>query len=239
MPSVALPVAGSSGDEYTLNPSKILCLGLNYSDHIKESLSVRVRGFTPDAPKEPVLFPKTPNSLCGPDSAIEIPAIVKQYDFEEPRTDHEAELAVIIGTRMRNVSAANAMDHVYGYTCANDVSQRNIQNGDRSGWYRGKSFDTFCPVGPCVVPAASIEDPHNLSIVCRVEGRTRQRGNTSQMIFRMPEILEFLSANMTLEPGDLILTGTPAGVSPLSPGDTVEIEIEGIGILKNHVVEGP
>ena len=130
MSSVTLPIAGS-GNSYTLSPSKILCLGLNYSDHIKESLSVRVRGFTPDAPTEPVVFPKTPNALCGPDSAIEIPAIVDRYDFEDPRTDHEAELAVIIGARMRNVAAENAMDYVYGYTCANDISQRNIQNKDR------------------------------------------------------------------------------------------------------------
>ena len=238
MPSVQLPVAGSSGQTYTLTPSKILCLGLNYSDHIKESLSVRVRGFTPDTPKEPVLFPKTPNALCGPDSAIEIPAIVDRYDFEEPRTDHEAELAVVVGERMRNISAANAMDYVFGYTCANDISQRNIQNGDRAGWYRGKSFDTFCPVGPCIVPAAAMNDPHNLSIVCRVGKRTMQSGNTADMIFRIPEILEFLSANMTLEAGDLVLTGTPSGVSPLTPGDTVEVEIDGIGTLKNHVVQG-
>ncbi len=238
MPSVTLPIAGSAGEVYALSPSKILCLGLNYSDHIKESLSVRVRGFTQDVPKEPVLFPKTSNALCGPDSAIELPAILKRYDFEQPRTDHEAELAIIIGAQMRNVSAENAMDYVYGYTCANDVSQRDIQNGDRSGWYRGKSFDTFCPVGPCIVPAAAVEDPHNLSIECRVGDRVMQRGNTSQMIFRIPEILEFLSANMTLEAGDLVLTGTPSGVSPLTPGDTVEVEIEGIGTLINHVVQG-
>lgn len=238
MPSVALPIAGSSGQTYTLSPSKILCLGLNYSDHIKESMSVRVRGFTPDAPTEPVVFPKTPNALCGHESSIEIPSILDHYNFDEPRTDHEAELAVVIGSRMRNIPAEQAMDYVYGYTCANDISQRNIQNGDRAGWYRGKSFDTFCPVGPCVVPTAAIDDPHALSIICRVEGRTKQTGNTADMIFGIPEILAYLSANMTLEAGDLVLTGTPSGVSPLSPGDTVEVEIEGIGLLRNYVVQG-
>lgn len=136
---------------------------------------------------------------------------------------------------MKNVSAEHAMDYVFGYTCANDVSQRNIQNGDRSGWYRGKSFDTFCPVGPVIVPAEQIEDIASLSIQCRVNGRVTQNGNTGQMIFKLPRILEFLSNNMTLEEGDLVLTGTPSGVSALTPGDTVEVEIEHIGTLQNPV----
>lgn len=232
---VTLPISGNDTERYTLSPSKILCLGLNYADHIKESMSVRVRGLTPDAPKEPVLFPKTPNTLIGPGETIKIPAIVDHYNFDEPRTDHEAELAVVIGRTMKHVSAEHAMDYVFGYTCANDVSQRNIQNGDRSGWYRGKSFDTFCPVGPVIVPADQIGDITSLSIQCRVNGRVTQNGNTGQMIFKLPRILEFLSSNMTLEEGDLVLTGTPSGVSALSPGDSVEVEIEHIGTLQNPV----
>ena len=236
MKRIVLPVSGRSEERYELAPSKIICLGLNYAEHIKESVSVRVRGFTPDAPKEPVLFPKTPNALLGPGENIELPSIVAKYEFEEPRTDHEAELAVVIGETMKNVSADRAMEYVFGYTCANDISQRNIQNLDRSGWYRGKSFDTFCPVGPVIVPRGSIDDPHNLAIRCRVGRRVAQEANTGQMIFRIPEILEYISHNITLEAGDLVLTGTPSGVGPISPGDTVEVEIEQIGTLKNGVV---
>ena len=236
MKRIVLPVSGRSEERYELAPSKIICLGLNYAEHIKESVSVRVRGFTPDAPKEPVIFPKTPNALLGPGENIELPAIVAKYEFEEPRTDHEAELAVVIGETMKNVPADRAMEYVFGYTCANDISQRNIQNLDRSGWYRGKSFDTFCPVGPVIVPRDSIDDPHNLAIRCRVGRRVAQEANTGQMIFRIPEILEYISHNMTLEAGDLVLTGTPSGVGPISPGDTVEVEIEQIGTLKNGVV---
>ena len=236
MKRIVLPVSGRSGETYELAPTKIICLGLNYADHIKESVSVRVKGFTPEAPKEPVLFPKTPNTLIGPGDDIELPAIVAQYEFEEPRTDHEAELAIVIGRTMKNVPAEEVMEYVVGYTCANDVSQRNIQNLDRSGWYRGKSFDTFCPVGPVIVLRDSIDDPHNLAISCRVDGRVTQQANTGQMIFRIPETLAYISRNMTLEAGDLVLTGTPSGVGPVSPGDTVEIEIEQIGTLRNHVV---
>ena len=238
MKRIVLPVSGRTDETYELAPSKIICLALNYADHIKESVSVRVSGFTSDVPTEPVLFPKTPNALIGPGDNIELPAIVAKYGFEEPRTDHEAELAVVIGKAMKNVPAGQTMDYVYGYTCANDISQRNIQNLDRSGWYRGKSFDTFCPVGPVIVPRDAIDDPHNLAIYCRVGRRVTQEANTGRMIFRIPEILEYISHNMTLEAGDLVLTGTPSGVGPISPGDTVEVEVDQIGTLRNQVVAG-
>ncbi|HUZ18401.1 MAG TPA: fumarylacetoacetate hydrolase family protein [Spirochaetia bacterium] len=231
-----LPVANRS-ETYTINPSKIVALGLNYRDHIAESQSVRVQGFGTDEPKEPVLFPKSPNVLVANGQAVVIPAFLKDYDFPNPRTDHEAELAFVIADRCRNVSEADAYDHIYGFTCMNDVSQRNLQNGDRSGWWRGKSLDTFGPVGPRIVLTADIGDPQNLEIECRVNGKVTQHSNTKHMIFSIRRIVAFISRNFTLEPGDIITTGTPSGVSPLSHGDVVEVEIEKIGILKNPVVE--
>jgi 2-keto-4-pentenoate hydratase/2-oxohepta-3-ene-1,7-dioic acid hydratase in catechol pathway len=145
-----LPIAGSN-DEYRVNPSKIIALGLNYNDHIKESVSVLTGGFKPEKPSEPVIFPKASSAIVGLGENIVIPSFIKNYDFDAPlRTDYEAELAFFIKKDCRNVSEANAMEYVAGFTCLNDVSQRNIQNGDRSGWFRGKSFDTFCPIGPAL-----------------------------------------------------------------------------------------
>jgi len=232
--SVELPVLGTS-ETYVLHPGKIIALGLNYRDHIKESLSVKVQGVTPDEPAEPVLFPKLPSALIGPGESIVIPSIVDAYGFDEPRTDYEGELAVIIGRTCHSVSIPEALDVVFGYTCMNDVSQRNIQNGDRSGWFRGKSFDTFAPVGPAILRSADCRDVQNLDIACRLNGETRQSSNTSQMIFPVAETISFVSRNFTLYPGDVILTGTPSGVGPLTPGDTVEVEISSIGILSNPV----
>ena len=231
--TITLPIDG--GGTYRVNPSKIVALGLNYLEHIKESQSVDVQNFTEAIPTEPVLFPKTPNVLIGPGETIILPAFVEDYGFPNCRTDHEAELAIIIGDRVKNVSAEAAMDHVLGFTCFNDVSQRNLQKGDKSGWYRGKSLDTFGPIGPVIVPPAKIGDPQNLEIVCRVNGKVTQQSNTRHMIFKVPEIIAFVSKNFTLEPGDIIVTGTPSGVGPLRHGDVVEVEIEGIGILKNPV----
>jgi 2-keto-4-pentenoate hydratase/2-oxohepta-3-ene-1,7-dioic acid hydratase in catechol pathway len=232
--NVELPLSHGPGS-FTVAPSKIIALGLNYHAHIQESLSVKVRGFDPEVPPEPILFPKLPSSLLGPEGEIVLPKIVDSYEFEEPRTDHEAELAVIIGLGGKNISEAHALEHIYGFTCANDVSQRNIQNGDRSGWFRGKSFDTFCPVGPVVVPVSELPNVQDLKVSCRVNGEVRQEGRTSQMIFTLPEIIAFISRNFTLQEGDLILTGTPSGVAPIKDGDVVEIEIEGIGTLRNPV----
>jgi 2-keto-4-pentenoate hydratase/2-oxohepta-3-ene-1,7-dioic acid hydratase in catechol pathway len=224
-------------ETYTVNPTKLVALGLNYRAHIKESVSVKVKGFTDEIPTEPLLFPKTTNVLIGPDQEIVIPRFLKAYGFKNLRTDYEAELALIIGERCKDVSADNAMDHIFGYTCMNDVSQRNLQNGDRTGWYRGKSLDTFGPIGPQVVLAGDLPDPQHLNIACRLNGKTVQEANTSQMIFSIPQIIAFVSKNFTLMPGDIILTGTPSGVGPLAHGDIVEVEIEQIGVLRNTVID--
>jgi len=233
---LTLPVSGSK-QPYTVSPTKIIALGLNYRDHIAESHSVNVQGFTGDIPEEPILFPKTPNVLIGHEDTIVIPAFLNTYHFREPRVDYEAELAVIIGDKCRHVDPGNAMTHIFGFTCMNDVSQRNLQTGDKSGWFRGKSLDTFGPIGPRVVPADRIGDPQNLSIQCRLNGNVVQNGNTNQMIFNIPDIIAFISKNFTLMPGDIILTGTPGGVGPLSHGDVVEVDIENIGILRNTVAD--
>lgn len=235
---IRLPIAGSE-ETFVVSPSKIIALGLNYRDHIAESVSVRVSGLTPDEPSEPVLFPKLPSCLIGPDESIELPAIVATYGFDEPRTDHEAELALVIGRECRNVDPEHALEYVLGYTCMNDVSQRNIQNGDRSGWFRGKSFDTFGPIGPRLVRAQDIGDVQNLDIVCRKNGQVVQSSNTRHMIFPVDFTVSFISRNFTLLPGDIILTGTPAGVGPIVPGDEVEVEVAGIGVLRNTVSDAP
>ncbi|MBN1835191.1 MAG: fumarylacetoacetate hydrolase family protein [Spirochaetales bacterium] len=232
---LALPVRGT-GESYPVRPSKIIALGLNYHSHIAESHSVKVQGFTNEVPEEPILFPKTPNVLVGPGEPIVLPAWTERYHFEEPRIDYEAELAFIVGERCRNVPAGQAERYIFGYTCFNDVSFRNIQTADRSGWFRGKSLDTFGPIGPEIVPTRAIPDPQKLAIRCRLNGRLVQDSNTSQMIFPVREILAFVSMCFTLEAGDIVATGTPAGVGPLAAGDRVEVEVEGIGILSNPVV---
>jgi 2-keto-4-pentenoate hydratase/2-oxohepta-3-ene-1,7-dioic acid hydratase in catechol pathway len=233
--SVVLPVVGSD-KQYTVSPSKIIALGLNYRDHIAESLSVGASNWGTDDPPEPVLFPKTTNVLIGPGEPIVLPAIAEEYGFEALRTDYEAELAVIIGSECRSIDPEDALASVFGITCANDVSQRNIQNSDKSGWFRGKSFDTFGPIGPTVVPISQVVDIQNLHIECRVNGQTAQSANTSQMIFPVAEAISFVSRNFTLIPGDIILTGTPSGVGPIIAGDIVEVEISGIGVLSNPVI---
>ncbi len=233
---ILLPVFGES-EPYEINPSKIIALGLNYRSHIAESHSVKVRGFTEEIPEEPILFPKTPNVLIGPNEPIIIPAFLLDYGFEDLRTDYEAELAVIIGKKCRRASPGNALDHVLGYTCINDVSQRNLQTGDRSGWFRGKSLDTFGPIGPQMVLRRDIGNAQDLRIQCRLNGRVVQDASTAQMIFPLDQIIAFISKNFTLLPGDIIATGTPAGVGRIRHGDLVEIEIEKIGVLSNPVVE--
>ena len=209
-------------------PQKIVCVGLNYRDHAEE------QGV--ELPKEPLFFAKYATALIGPGDAIVIPPVVTQCDYE-------AELGVVIGERVRNVSTENALEAVRGYVCANDVSARNLQFADGQ-WTRGKSPDTFCPVGP-LVPAAEIADPHALRIRAIVSGEVLQDSTTANLIFGVDEIIRHASLTSTLEPGDLILTGTPAGVGIfrdpkrlLQPGDEVTIEIEGIGELTNPVVAG-
>ncbi|MDR1024841.1 MAG: fumarylacetoacetate hydrolase family protein [Treponema sp.] len=228
-----LPVAG--GGVLDIRPSKIIAVGLNYRAHVKESNEAFGRKLE-GLPREPVLFAKTPNVLIGPGEPIILPALVGGYRFDEPRTDLEAELAFIISRRARHVPEAEALGYVLGYTCFNDVSQRNIQMGDPSGWFRGKSFDSFGPIGPVLVRQEDLPNPGNLAIRSRLNGELKQEASTADMIFSVPALLAFISKNMTLEAGDIIATGTPSGVSPIKAGDTVEIEIEGIGILTNPVI---
>jgi 5-carboxymethyl-2-hydroxymuconate isomerase len=212
-----------------LAPANIACVGLNYLDHIRET------GL--DRPERPLIFAKLTSSLVGPDEAIRWPAgLTEQVDWE-------AELAVVIGRRMRRVSVEDALDHVFGYTVANDVSARDLQFGDGQ-WIRGKSIDTFCPIGPVVVTADAY-DPQEKRVASRVNGTPMQDSSTAEMVFSTAEILSFLSAFATLEPGDLVLTGTPWGVGGfrdppifLSADDMVEVEVEGIGVLRNPVA-GP
>jgi 2-keto-4-pentenoate hydratase/2-oxohepta-3-ene-1,7-dioic acid hydratase in catechol pathway len=207
-------------------PSKIVCVGLNYRDHAEE------QGV--ELPKAPLLFAKWPNALVGPGEPIVIPRASSQVDYE-------AELGVVIGKQARHVSETDALDFVGGYICVNDVSARDLQFADGQ-WTRGKSPDTFCPVGPRVVPAEDIPDPQALAIRCLVNGEALQDSSTSNMIFSVAEIVAYISEVITLEPGDLIATGTPAGVGVfrkpqrlLQDGDEVTVEIEGLGSLTNPV----
>lgn len=199
-------------------PSKIICVGLNYRDHAQE-LGMPV-------PDEPVLFLKPPSAVIGPFGRIVYPLISN-------RIDYEGELAVVIGKRCKNIRASEAGSVIMGYTCFNDVTARDIQKKDGQ-WTRSKSFDTFAPVGPYIAdPALEVSE---LSIKTRVNGELRQDSNTSNLIFDVPYLIEFISGVMTLERGDVISTGTPSGVGELSVGDEVEVEIENVGILKNTVV---
>jgi 2-keto-4-pentenoate hydratase/2-oxohepta-3-ene-1,7-dioic acid hydratase in catechol pathway len=233
---IELPIFNKA-EKYPVKPGKIIALGLNYLDHIAEHQRVDVSGFTEQIPKEPILFVKTTNVLIGPEEPIIIPKFIYEYDFEEVRTDYEAELAFFIKEACKNVPQEKAYHYILGFTCMNDVSQRNIQSGDKSGWFRGKSFDTFGPVGPQIVLTEDIGDPQNLKLQCRLNGQVVQDSNTKHMIFSIPEIVAFVSKNFTLLPGDIIMTGTPSGVGQIAHGDVVEIEIEKIGILRNKVVD--
>jgi 2-keto-4-pentenoate hydratase/2-oxohepta-3-ene-1,7-dioic acid hydratase in catechol pathway len=234
--SITLPVYKSDA-VYTVEPQKIIALGLNYKEHIREADTLNVKSIDTEIPSEPILFTKTPNVLIGPGEEIVIPIFLKQYQFNQIRVDYEAELAFIINKRCKNVPEQEAYDCIFGFTCMNDVSQRNLQSSDKSGWFRGKSLDTFGPIGPKVVKTQDIQDAQNLDISCRLNGKTVQESNTKHMIFSIPEIVAFISKNFTLEQGDIILTGTPSGVGPLKHGDKVEVEIENIGVLHNPVIE--
>ncbi|HEX8255755.1 MAG TPA: fumarylacetoacetate hydrolase family protein [Thermoanaerobaculia bacterium] len=197
-------------------PTKIVCIGRNYADHAKELGN--------EAPSEPLLFLKPPSALLAPGGTIVKPS-------QSQLVHHEGELAIVIGREAKNIHVDDWRDYVLGFTCANDVSARDLQRKDVQ-FTRGKSFDTFCPVGPHIETDL---DPSDLRIVTRVNGQVKQDGRTSQMIFPCNVLLSYVSEHMTLMPGDLILTGTPAGVGSLSAGDTVEVEIEGIGTLRNEV----
>ena len=233
---IQLPLAGSD-KKIAICPSKIIAVGLNYREHVKESTSYGDKPL--NMPTEPVLFAKTPNVLIGPGEPIVIPAHIKDYNLSDERVDPECELAIIIGKKGRHIPLEKAFDFVLGYTCFNDVSQRNIQKSDASGWFRGKSFDTFGPIGPVVVAHNDLirdgGDPQALNVICRINGAVKQSGNTREMIFSIPVLIAYISRQFTLEEGDIIATGTPSGISPIVPGDTVEVEVEKIGILRNPV----
>ncbi|MCX7803738.1 MAG: fumarylacetoacetate hydrolase family protein [Planctomycetota bacterium] len=210
-----------------IEPVNILALGQNYKAHVEEGGD--------KLPRAPILFMKATTAVIGPGEPIRIPKVAPA------EVDYEAELAVIIGRRARNVQESEALNYVLGYTCANDVSARDCQRGDGQ-WIRGKSFDTFCPLGPWIETEL---DPMNCRVQCRIGGRTYQDSSTALMIFKIPYVISYLSAGMTLLPGTVLLTGTPSGVGfaqkpPrfLRPGDTVEVEVEGIGVLRNPVAAG-
>lgn len=202
-----------------VRPSKIVCIGRNYAAHAKELGN--------DVPKEPLLFLKAPSAIVGPGGAIVLPK-------ESAKVEHEAELGVIIGRRVKRATRENALDAVYGYTAVCDVTARDLQKSDGQ-WSRAKGFDTFCPVGPWIETEL---DPKDLEVTCVVDGVVKQKGRTSQMIFDVPALIAYISAAMTLEPGDLIVTGTPEGVGPLAGGNKVTVGVEGIGELTVGVVGG-
>lgn len=215
-----------------VEPRTIYAIGLNYRKHAEETGA--------KIPEHPIVFLKSPTAIQDPGGPIVLPRHLRS-----DQVDFEAELGVVIGCKCKNVSATDALNYVLGYTIANDVSARDWQKTwGGSQWCRGKTFDTFCPIGPALVTRDSIKDPGNLAISTRVNGVTMQQSNTRDMIFNVSKIIEFLSGSTTLEPDTLILTGTPEGVGMgrnppvyLKPGDVVEVEIEGIGILRNSVIE--
>lgn len=203
-----------------VDPSKIVCVGLNYSDHAEETDS--------EIPERPLLFIKTPNTLAAPGSTVQLPE-------DKERIDFEAELGVVIGSQCRNVPADQADEVIAGYTCVNDISNRDDQREEQN-WVRGKAFDNAAPMGP--VLATPDEVPSDASISLRVNGEMKQDSTIENLIFSVPELIEEITTLMTLEPGDVIATGTPAGVGPLSDGDEVAVEIEGVGTLSHDVVAG-
>jgi 2-keto-4-pentenoate hydratase/2-oxohepta-3-ene-1,7-dioic acid hydratase in catechol pathway len=197
-------------------PSKIVCIGRNYVAHAKE--------LGHEVPSEPLLFLKPPSALLDPGGTVHLPP-------ESERVEHEAELTVVIGTRARNVPKEQALSYVFGYTAACDVTARDLQRKDVQ-FTRAKGFDTFCPIGPWIETEL---DASKVRVQCRVNGQSRQDGNTAAMIFDVPTLVAYVSRMMTLEPGDVILTGTPEGVGPLLDGDALEVEVEGVGVLKLDV----
>ncbi|MFH1908317.1 MAG: fumarylacetoacetate hydrolase family protein [Chloroflexota bacterium] len=197
-------------------PSKILCVGRNFVEHAKEHAA--------EVPKVPLIFMKPPSAIINPGDTIILPPQSQQIE-------HEAELVVVIGRRGRNVTAEEAQDYIFGYTVGNDVTARDLQKSDGQ-WTRAKGFDTFCPFGPWIDTEFDASDA---LVTCKVSGQPRQMASTRDMVFNVNTLIAFISSVMTLEPGDLIFTGTPAGVGPLKPGDVVEVEIEGLGKLSNPV----
>ncbi len=227
--AVKVPVAGAKLHAPVHNPQKVVCVGLNYRDHAIESKMA--------IPKEPVLFSKFPSALIGSGEAIVAPQVSTRVDFE-------AELVIVIGKTGRKISEAAAMDYVAGYAVGHDVSARDWQlEKDGKQWMAGKTFDTFAPVGPVLVTKDEVADVHNLGIKLRLNGKTMQNSNTKEFIFSVPQMVAYISQIVTLEPGDMIFTGTPPGIGhALSPqvymkaGDVAEVEIDGLGTLTNPVI---
>jgi len=203
-----------------IQPGKIVAIGRNYAEHAREHGE--------DVPKEPLLFLKATSAVIGPDEPVVLTPLSQHVD-------HEAELVLVIGKQAKNVPEAKAWEVVLGVTCGNDVTARDLQRSDGQ-WSRAKSFDTFCPLGPWIVTHLRPGDIGDLGITCRVNGVMKQMGSTRDMIFPPAKLIAYITAAMTLFPGDLIMTGTPAGVGPLKTGDVVEVEVEGIGVLRNPVV---
>lgn len=201
-------------------PSKVVAVGKNYAEHAEEMES--------DVPEEPIIFLKPATSVVGPGANVVYPSISSEVH-------HEAELAVVVGKIARNIRAEDASQYVFGYTAANDVTARDLQRKDGQ-WTRAKGFDTFCPLGPAI--ETELDPLERLAVISRVNGEVRQAGFTSDLVFGVAEILESITRVMTLLPGDVVLTGTPSGVGPVEPGDVMEIEIDGIGVLANRVVAG-
>jgi len=227
--AVRVPVAGARLHAPVHDPAKIICLGLNYRDHAIESGQA--------IPEEPVLFSKYATALIGHGESIVLPKVSNKVDYE-------AELVIVVGKKGRHISKERALEYVAGYAVGHDVSARDWQfKGETKQWISGKTFDTFAPIGPELVTADEVRDPHALGIRLRINGKTLQDSSTAQLIFQVPAILAYISQILTLEPGDLIFTGTPPGVGAarkppvwLQPGDVVEVEIDGLGILRNACV---
>ena len=215
-----------------INPTKIICLGLNYKDHIEETRPGQA------LPTEPVLFTKSLNCLIQNKEPIVYPKILYE-NRKYNRVDYEVELAFIIKDKCKNVSIEDAYDHILGYTIFNDVTARKMQIKDitsKQPWFRSKSIDTFGPIGPRIVDTNTISNPHNLKIELKLNGEIKQSSNTKNLLFNVPEILHYISKFFTMEPGDIIATGTPSGISPIKPGDLIEAIIEKIGTLSNPVI---
>lgn len=203
-----------------IEPGKIICLGRNYAAHAREHGA--------EVPEVPLIFLKPISSVIGPEAKILLPP-------QSEQVEHEAELAVIIGKRGRWIKPEEALNYILGYTAANDVTARDLQRRDGQ-WTRSKGFDTFCPLGPWI---DTDFDPSDTMITCHVNGEMRQMGSTRDMVFGINQLIAFITSIMTLEPGDVILTGTPAGVSPIHTGDVVEVTVEGLGTLRNTVAQEP
>ena len=197
--------------------TKIVCVGKNYADHARE--------LGGEAPDHPILFLKGPNTINCHEGAVHAPSFVE-------RLDYEGELAVVIKRRAKDVKEEDFAEYILGYTCLNDVTARDVQRYDGQ-WTRAKSMDGFCPIGPWVVTGL---DPADLKVETRLNGQVRQSGRTSQFLHSLPRLLAYISASMTLEPGDVIATGTPAGIGPMEPGDTVEVDVQGVGVLRSYIV---